>query len=265
MPTASYPGFEHPLHYHDAGSGTPILFLNGLAGDHLYWMGQVRAFSREFRCLAFDNRDSGKSAYATAPYSIGDLADDIAWIAQSLHLPPAHVVGLSLGGMIAQELALRHPNQVRSLFLIGTLSRSDSWFMNTLDAFGLIRRQVVDSPAFFAAILPWLVSWRFFENPDWPDWLRTLLRQNPHPQRLDGFFRQLEAIRGHNTVDRLAEIRCPVLAAAGEDDMVCPARYARQLSAAITGSRLEILPRVGHAPPIEDPRTFNRLLREFIS
>jgi 3-oxoadipate enol-lactonase len=264
MPTASCP-HVNPLYYHDAGSGVPLLFLNGLAGDHLYWMGQCRTFSREFRCLAVDNRDSGKSAYATGPYSIGDLAEDVAWIMQSLHLPATHVVGLSLGGMIAQELALRYPHLVRSLFLVGTLARSDSWFMNTLDAFSLIRRQVADSPAFFAAILPWLVSYRFFENPDWPDWLRALLKQNPDPQRLDGFLRQIEAIRGHDTLERLSEIRCPVLLVAGEDDAVCPPRYARRLAERLPQARLEVMPRVGHAPPIEEPRTFNRLLKEFVA
>src|SRR5947208_13219433 len=147
MPTISSRGLD--LHYADMGHGTPLVFLNGLAGDHLYWMGQFRAFARRFRCLAFDNRDSGQSSYPAEPYSIPDLAEDVAHVLTTLDLSPAHVVGLSLGGMIAQELALRHPQRVRSLVLVGTVARADAWFTATLDAFGLIRRQVADSPGFF--------------------------------------------------------------------------------------------------------------------
>jgi pimeloyl-ACP methyl ester carboxylesterase len=264
MPTATSPRQNLPLFFADIGAGPPLVFLNGLAGDHLYWMSQVRAFSSNFRCLAPDNPDAGESGYATGPYTVADLADDFAWLLQSLHLPPAHLVGLSLGSMIAQEMALRHPEQVASLFLVGTLARADGWFQNTLDAYCLIRRQVADTPAFFSALLSWLVGHRFFEVPERVEWLRALLRQNPHPQRIDGFFRQIDAIRGHDTLDRLSEIRCPVLVAGGEDDTLIPLRYARQVAEKIPRARLEILPRVGHAPPLEDPRTFNRVLREFL-
>lgn len=265
MPTVPCPGLELPLHYLDTGSGPPLLFLNGLAGDHLYWLGQVRSFAPKFRCLALDNRDAGQSGYATGPYSVADLAEDVAVLLRALQVPPAHIVGLSLGGMIAQELALRHPELVQSLFLACTVGRSDAWFRDTIAAFTLIRRQVADTPAFFCALLPWLVGHRFFEVPERAEWLRALLKQNPHPQRLDGFLRQIEAIANHDAWDRLPELRCPVLVAAGEDDWIAPPRYGRLLAERIPGARLEILPRVGHAPPLEDPRTFNRLLREFLT
>ena len=263
MATVSCNGID--LNYADTGTGPPLVFLNGLAGDHLYWMGQVRALSRRFRCLAMDNRDVGRSSYATTPYTIGDLADDVACLLDGIGVPSAHVVGLSLGGMIAQELALRHPERVRSLFLVGTLAHADAWFTATLDAFSLIRRQVPDTPAFFIALLPWLVSHRYFEQPSRIDWLRALLQGNPHPQRLDGFFRQLDAIRRHDTLERLPGVRCPLLAAAGEDDMIAPPRYARQIAQRVPHARLEVLPGVGHAPPIEAPRQFNTLLGDFLT
>jgi len=253
------------LHYDDTGQGDPLVFLNGLAGDHLYWKGQVRTFSDRFRCLALDNRDAGQSSYAAESYTITDLAGDVLGLLQALDLPPAHLVGLSLGGMIAQEVALLEPGRVRSLFLVGTLAKADDWFNATLDAYGHIRRQVADTPAFFEALLPWLVSHRFFESSSKVDWLRALLRQNPQPQRIDGFFRQFEAMRRHDTLDRLALLQCPILVAAGEDDQIAPPRYARQIAACVPQARLEILPGVGHAPPIEDPRRFNRLLAEFLS
>jgi pimeloyl-ACP methyl ester carboxylesterase len=148
------------LFFAEKGAGEPLLFLSGLSADHGYWRGQLRAFGRNYRCLAVDNRDAGQSDYAAGPYTVGELAADVAELLDRLQAAPAHVVGLSLGGMIAQELALAHPGKVRSLALVSTLGRSDAWFRGTLAAFGLIRRQVPDTAAFFDAILPWWVSYR---------------------------------------------------------------------------------------------------------
>lgn len=262
MPGITCNGLD--LFYAERGEGVPLIFLNGLAGDHQYWHGQLRAFGKRFRCLALDNRDAGQSSYATTSYRIADLAGDVAAVMEQLKLPPAHIVGLSLGGMIAQELALSHPQHVRSLFLIGTIGKCDAWFAATLEAYSCIRRQVRDTNEFFQVLLPWLVSPRYFDESDRAEWLKAILGQHPHPQEIDGFFRQFEAIRAHDVLDRLAEIRCPVLVAAGEDDMIAPPRYARQIAQRIAKAQLEILPGIGHAPPIEDSRAFNGLLERFL-
>ncbi|HWG42979.1 MAG TPA: alpha/beta hydrolase [Gemmataceae bacterium] len=252
------------LFYDEKGSGEPLLFLNGLSGDHLYWRGQLRAFGKHYRCLAVDNRDVGQSNYATESYSIRDLADDVREMLDQLGLPPAHVVGLSMGGTIAQELALSAPQRVKSLVLVDTLARADEWFRGTLRAFELIRRQVADTAAFFEAILPWWVSHHFFDESDRVSWLRAILHQNPHPQRLDGFLRQLEALAQHDAESRLHDITCPVLVIAGEDDGVAPIRYSQQLHGQIPQAQLAVLHGVGHAPPIEDSGQFNARLAEFL-
>jgi pimeloyl-ACP methyl ester carboxylesterase len=258
------------LHYAETGQGQPLLFLNGLAGDHLYWMGQLRAFASgkfglSFRCLALDNRDAGQSSYATGPYTIANLADDVAGFLEALAVPAAHVVGLSLGGMIAQELALRHPGRVSSLVLLGTLGRADAWFNATLDAYTHIRRQVPNSCEFFVALLPWLIGPPFFTSVERVDWLAALLRNHPYPQQLDGFMRQFDAIRGHDTLDRLSAVRCPVQVLVGEHDAICPPRYSEELAARLPQARLRMLPGVGHAPPIEDARGFNQALADFLT
>jgi pimeloyl-ACP methyl ester carboxylesterase len=252
------------LHYEERGEGTPLVFLHGIAGDHLYWKGQMRAFAKRFRCLALDNRDAGQSGAALASYSIGDLAADVSGLLEALGLAEAHIVGLSLGGMIALELAVAHPSMVRSLFLVGTLGRVDAWFKATLDTYSLIRRQVADTAAFLAALQPWLVSYRFFESPSKLEWLQAFLRQSAFPQTIDGFFRQLEAIRGHDVLERAAAVRCPVLVVSGEDDLIAPPRYAEQLAHRIPQARLHILPGVGHSPVLEDAGGFSRLLDEFL-
>jgi pimeloyl-ACP methyl ester carboxylesterase len=252
------------LFYAEKGQGEPLIFLNGLSGDHLYWMGQLRTFGKHFRCLALDNRDVGQSRGPATPYSTADMAADVAGLMERLQLPPAHLVGISLGGMIAQELALAEPERVKSLVLADTLVRTDDWFSATLSAFELIRRQVPDTGAFFEAILPWWVSWRFLEESDRVTWLRWLLRQNPYPQPLDGFLRQLQATRRHDALDRAQQIRCPVLILVGSDDAVCPPRYSEQLRDLLPQARLVVVPGVGHALPFEEPSRFTELLAEFL-
>ena len=256
---------EHlDLFYEQRGRGEPVVFLNGLAGDHLYWAAQLRALAKTFRCLALDNRDVGQSTYSAAPYTIRELAANVAGLLDRLECPPAHVLGLSMGGMIALELALAQPGRVKSLVLVNTLARADDWFRSTLTTFGLIRRQVPDSAAFFDALLPWWVSHRFFEDSGRTDWLRWLLRQNPHPQRREGCLRQLEAMKHHDVSDRLAVLTCPVLILAGEDDRIIPERYSIGLQASLPHAQRVVLPGIGHAPPLEDAGRFNALLSAFL-
>lgn len=255
---------EVDLFYAEKGQGEPLIFLNGLSGDHLYWMGQLRAFSKQFRCLALDNRDVGQSHGPATAYTTATMASDVLALMDRLDLPPAHVVGLSMGGMIAQELALTAPDRVKSLVLVDTLARADDWFCGTLAAFELIRRQVADTGAFFEAILPWWVGWRFIAQAERVTWLRWLLRQNPYPQPLDSFLRQLDATRRHDALDRLEQIACPALILVGEDDAVCPPRYSEQLRARLLQAKLVVVPGVGHALPFEDPGRFTALLAEFL-
>ncbi|HEY7310345.1 MAG TPA: alpha/beta hydrolase [Gemmataceae bacterium] len=229
------------------------------------WRGQLRAFGKDHRCLALDNRDVGQSSYAAESYAVLDMAGDVREWMDRLDLPAAHVVGLSMGGAIAQELALLDPRRVRSLVLAATLARSDEWFRDQLRAFALIRRQVPDTSAFFDAILPWWVSHRFFDESERVSWLRAFLRQNPYPQHLDGFLRQLDALSRHDADDRLREIACPVLVMVGEDDCVAPIRYSQQLQDRISQAQLIVLRGVGHAPAIEDAGQFNSHLRTFLT
>jgi 3-oxoadipate enol-lactonase len=262
MPICRLPDAE--LHYVEKGQGQPLVFLSGLAGDHLYWLGQLRAFSRYFRCIAVDFRDTGRSSSAAGPYSIQTLADDLVGFLRSLQLSPAHIVGLSMGGMVAQELALAVPDRVKSLVLVNTIGRSDDWFQAILNSFQWIRQQVPDTASFFEAVLPWWVGHGFFTDSGRISWLRWLLRQNPQDQSIEAFQRQVVAIQNHDTLARLGQITCPVLILSGGDDLVAPGRYSRELAARIPHAGEQSIPGVGHAFPIEDAGQFNARLKEFL-
>src|SRR4029077_21119 len=114
------------MYYEEHGSGDPLLLVMGLAADSTAWMFQLPDFARHYRTIVFDNRGVGRSSKPAGPYTIHQMADDAAGLLDALDVRRAHVVGVSMGGMIAQELALRHPARVRGLVLGCTFPEPDA-------------------------------------------------------------------------------------------------------------------------------------------
>src|SRR5262245_31254254 len=118
MSTAQINGID--VYYEEQGSGEPLLLIMGLAADSMAWMFQLPDFAKQYRTIVFDNRGVGRTSKPAGPYSIPQMADDAKGVLDALDIRRAHVVGVSMGGMIAQELTLRHPERVRGLVLACT-------------------------------------------------------------------------------------------------------------------------------------------------
>ena len=205
----------------------------------------------------------GQSSCVEQQYGIADLANDTASLMDQLGITASHVVGLSMGGMIAQELALARPDLVRSLALVDTMAQADAWFRGLCDTFTAIRHRVADTPSFFETILPWFIGSRFFGDSDRAAWLIWLLRHTPNPQPLECFIHQIEAMRLHDAMARLASIRCPVLILTGAEDAIMPVRYARQMKEVMPYAELEFLDGIGHCLPLEMGREFDGRIGRF--
>jgi pimeloyl-ACP methyl ester carboxylesterase len=251
------------IFYAESGKGPPILWLQGLGAEHTAWSAQLARFGAQYRCIAPDSRDVGRSARVTGSYTLADVAADAADLLRHLDAVPAHVVGLSLGGAVAQHLALDHPGLVRSLCLVSSFARQGGRQRELLCAWRAIYARV-DLVTFYRQANTWLFSDAFFERPRNVENVLRYVAATPRPQEPDAFARQVEAALTHDTRQRLPTLRLPVLVVAGEQDMLAPLRLQRELAAAIPDARMEVIPGAAHSLNLERQIDFNRLLHAFL-
>jgi 3-oxoadipate enol-lactonase len=260
VPRVRVDGLE--LVYEELGEGAPVLFISGTSVDRTIWGGQVAHFMRQYRCISVDNRDVGESTMMTTGYTPRDMAADVAGLMAALALPRAHVVGHSLGGAIAQELALAAPDRVRSLTLVGTWARNDESTRALFRTWKRLRAALPDRE-FLEAMLLTGVGHQFLNTVG----VETLVGMFlvPHPQPPDAFCRQVDADLAHDTADRLAAIEASTLVVAGEDDTIFPRHHPRALADGIRGAELVMMPHAGHSPLIENADAFNDVLAGFLA
>ena len=236
------------LHCEDRGNprGTPLLFLPGLGGNHLSWALVVRRLGSRRRLLLMDPRDAGKSAESPTSYTITDLALDAAGLLDRLGIATAAVVGLSMGGAIAQELAIARPDLVHRLVLIATYDEGDDRASFMFEQFARLRR-TLSRDDFNRVLIPWLYTHEEISGGLDPYDAAAALTLDPFVQSAEAYERQVAAIVTHSAQDRLGRIRCPAQLIFGDSDVFTPLRFARSLQERIPRSRLAILAGAGHA------------------
>lgn len=252
------------LRVEEIGQGAPLLLVMGLGASLETWVAQQDAFAARHRVILFDNRGAGASESPPPPWSVPDMADDAVGVLDALGIARAHVLGVSMGGMIAQEMAIRFPERVDRLIVAVSFARPDP----LRRAFLLFRRwarfQGADLVQEGVANLPWLVSPAVLNDPDRLEQVLGLVSGMPL-MSADAYAHQVDAILEHDTLSRLGQVRAPTLVLAASEDVLTPVFLSREIAAAIPDARLTILPRGNHAVQIEDPEAFNAAVLEFLA
>jgi pimeloyl-ACP methyl ester carboxylesterase len=251
------------LYYEEHGSGEPLLLIMGLAADQLSWALQIPVWSTHFRTIAFDNRDVGQSSYADGPYELTDMADDTLALADALELDSFHLVGVSMGGAIAQHVALAAPDRIRTLTLCVTWGGSGPWAAHMSRTWSTYARRQSREERIDELMLR-CFSERFYENAEQVEFVRNMMLQNPHFQELDGFVRQLDASSRHETRDRVRSLSMPVHVIGAEYDVLVPIWKSRELAELIPDARLTVLDGAAHGVQLEQAEQFNAAVLDFL-
>lgn len=252
------------LYHEEQGEGEPLLLVPGLSNDHAGFILQVPAFSEAgLRAITFDNRDSGQSFNASKPYEIGDMARDVLALADALDLESFHLLGVSMGGAIAQEVALAAPGRVRTLTLAVTWADSGPWGeLNARIVGGLVADMTREERIDYLMLLS--LSEKFFRNPDAVALVKKVALDNPYPQSSEAFSRQVAASGRHKTVDRLGALTMPVHVIGAEWDIFVPVWKSRELAASIPGAELTVISEAPHGANIERADEFNHAVLGFL-
>lgn len=251
-------------YYEERGQGEPLLLIMGLGTEGSVWEEHARAWEPHYRCILVDNRGTGRSDAPPGPYSTQMMADDAAGLLVALRIERTHVAGISMGGAIAQELALSHPELVRSLVLVSTWARCDPYAATILNMFHSVRAAC--TPAEFTRMVQlWIYAPPFYQDPKRLAELvekQQAVAERPVSQK--AYAAQCAACVAHDARERLAGIRAPTLITVGEQDIFTPLALSRAIHERIVGSELVVFPGCGHVHHWEDLTRFNQTVLGFL-
>ncbi|MBT3349713.1 MAG: alpha/beta fold hydrolase [Nitrospinaceae bacterium] len=233
------------LYYEESGAGTPVVLIHGLAGDCSGWQSQIKVLEKNYRVIALDNRGAGRSSAPDYPYTTRHFADDTIGLMDALGVSePAHVIGRSMGGAIAQEMAINYPGRVRSMLITASFGKLDRYGYQILYNFN----EVVKAQGYPAAAkhqsLFFFPPLYFNENQELLDAFEAGLGNTDRP--IHGYSNSTNACLTHDALDRLGQVKCPTYVLAGGEDVLCSVGAARQIAERVPGSRIKIYEDASH-------------------
>ncbi|MGE0599847.1 MAG: alpha/beta fold hydrolase [Dehalococcoidia bacterium] len=250
-------------YYEESGSGEPLVLIRGLGSDLQAWAPQVPSLAKHFRVITYDNRGAGRTSAPDKPYSVAGMADDLATLLAELKIEKANVLGYSMGGMIAQEFALKYPNMVDKLILLATSAKLDGYSRVVIQNMINIRRSNMSRDQVARATAPFVFSAELLDDPDRFERAIQATVDNPYFQQDHAYIRQAQAVLGFDASGRSGGIKATTLVVTGEDDTLVPPRNSDALNRMISGSKLVTL-QGGHAGVTEYPNEYNSAFLEFL-
>lgn len=256
------------MYYEVRGKGEPLVLIQGFGGGHQGWFFQVPAFRKHFLVVTFDNRGIGKTDRSKEPYTIKTMADDVIGLMDYLCVDKAHILGLSLGGMVAQEIAITYPHRVRKLVLGSTFTTRP---MSDVNPESPRTSGVQEDPSNaatqnleFNKLMKFMIS-SAFNRALYRIFFILLLGIQRKSIDAEGYFEQMHAVSGYNTVDRLNLIQVPTLVITGTGDRLVSPHYSDVIAAHIPNAKLVKVDGGSHAFFIEMRDRFNEEVLAFLT
>ena len=241
-----------------------LLLIAGFDSDSSTWAAMMRSLVKQYQVLRFDNRGVGRSSAPDRPYSIQQMVADAAALLDYLSISQVHVAGHSMGGQIAQELALAHPEKIQSLILLSSWAKGDEKFNSLIKLFGDLA-QKLEGTLYQRVLLSWLFTDAFYSTPGTMEQLINLIENYPFRPTPQGLYHQSRAILGSDTSDRLVNIHCPTLVVVGKEDLLTPVRFSEQLAQGIPNAELVIFKHGGHAFVVESADSVAKVMLDFLT
>lgn len=250
-------------YYEETGSGEPLILICGISMDLQGWRLQVPELSKHLRVVCYDNRGAGRTSAPDQPYSIAGMAEDLAALMDGLRIDSAHVLGYSMGGMIAQTFARAHPQRVNKLILLSTTPQPDGFVRLAVKNWMNVRRSSMPFEQIVRFTSRWLYSPALYDNEPLYEKMIQIGATNPYAQKAHAFLRQAEAVLAYDPADAAKGIGAPTLVLAGSHDNLIPPYHSEHLAKRIPGATLKILGGA-HVPFVEFPNEYNKAILDFL-
>jgi pimeloyl-ACP methyl ester carboxylesterase len=248
--------------YEVIGDGEPLLLIMGLAADRRMWIMQTPVLAQHYRVISFDNRGVGESSCPPGPYTTEQMAADALAVMDAAGVESAHVLGISMGGAIAQHVALKAPERVRTLVLAATWCGKNPYLVRMRGVGQVLADHIGHDAVIRASMLFLFTPKLIIERPDLVDMIESMAGQfQPPPET---FPNQTHAVEQHDCCEQLRSLRMPTLVMVGRRDVMVPPELSEQVAASIPGAELKLF-ETAHAFNFEEAEAFNATVLEFLA
>lgn len=253
------------IYYEVHGEGEPLILIAGFTADSQSWQLVINNLSKHFKVIIFDNRGVGRSETTDPPYTIEQMADDTKGLMDYLNIHAAHILGHSMGGYIAQKLAIKYPERVYKLILCSTspfaTQRNNILFQSFLE----LSQNEVNKELLWKLFIPWLFTIKNISESKFVNSFLQYVLDYPYPQTQKGFEGQIEALTNFDIRDELSKIQSETLILVGEEDILIPPREADLLYKGITRAGYPVyIEQAAHSIHNEKPKEFYHMVMGFI-
>ncbi|HEX3013240.1 MAG TPA: alpha/beta hydrolase [Methanobacterium sp.] len=253
------------MYYEIHGEGEPLILISGNGGETSQWKDMISMFSKEYKVIPFDNRGAGRTDKPDMEYSIEMMAADVIGLMDVLGIEKAHILGASMGGMIAQNIAFLYSNRVKSLILAVTMMKVSPRAQYACSQAIEHVRDGTDPNALAKYSVVWSFPEEVFENPEAVFRIKNAMSTVLNPQTVDAFKQQNDACAKFDSSTWVNKIKVPTLVIGGDGDIVLPQKYSgRELAKAISGSNFISLPGA-HMAYLVSAEAFQEQVMEFLA